>query len=146
MFNVYKVVTRKESGRLVSFNTSYSGMSRDLEYAIGKVTVPVIPNSLLFAFLDLDDAKRFIYMSENAEIYLAKTPSYVKGVYPQICGLSNSPQKEAELRLFWLNYKNPKDSVKNALVDFLYDYSSSVCCPSIELIKKVDICLNESQK
>lgn len=146
MFNVYKVVTRKESGRLVSFNTSYSGMSRDLEYAIGKVTVPVIPNSLLFAFLDLDDAKRFVCMSENSEIYLAKTPSYIKGIYPQLCGLSNSLKGESELRLFWLNYKNPTDSVKNALADFLYNYSSSVCCPSIELIEKVDICQNELQK
>ena len=85
-------------------------------------------------------------MSENAEIYLAKTPSYVKGVYPQLCGLSNSPQKEAELRLFWLNYKNPKDSAKKAKkkMDKIgcpmnFNYNSSVCCSSIKLIEELHV-------
>lgn len=132
MYEVYKVLTVEKDG-LYSYNYSDSPTSKinrlRLKYEVGEATFPTIPNSLLFAFSELQDAIKFCQFEDRAVIYKALTPWY-NTTYPQIGNYD-------QILDFWQTYKSPSDSFRNKYN--IITGLSSIACPSLILTEKVDV-------
>lgn len=131
---VFKVVTISPySNTLMSYNQNRITDKYNLTYKVGKVTKPTIPKSMLFAFLDLNEAKDLcdMILDKRCAIYEAETPYYITGILPQYLN-DNIPEK------FWATYEKPEDSHKNKSPFLeIMKFKSSVCCPELTLIKEV---------
>lgn len=126
---VYKVVKRKVRSRY-SANGYPSDERKDagvcLKYIVGKLTVPVIKGSKLFAFNTLEEAKQ--YACTGMEIWIAEATDVTPGRVLQ-------------------NSYYTKEIVKRVFADLAYyfreygrgdTYQDAVLCGSITLLKKVD--------
>lgn len=136
MYEVYKALS-KRGEQLVSYNIAKAWESRyELKYKFGMTTIPTIKNSLLFAFLDKEEAFRMIKGNySDADVYLARTPWYITGIIPQTCV---NEETDKTIERFWANYKTPADSYTDKRMTIMESFKTSICCPSLEIIRKVD--------
>lgn len=140
---VYKVLNNI-NGRLFSANQINSFISSPyrMEYFENQVTLP-LDNSMLFAFLNLGEAKRFAdSFFQRMDIHKAYTPCYIENVIPQESYyLFKYNDKFSK---FWNNILEDA-SDKNKEGEFPVEefigqykiYTSSVCCPSLKILEPI---------
>ena len=134
---VYKV-TKKLNGRNVSSIACELPSEWICEYEIGKVTLPSIKDSMLFAFLSKQDAINFACANQCVDIFKCETPFVIRKIEPQYL-------KKNVILEFWKNLKdirNKKQGIKIAKsgTDSIMSpksYPSCVCCPSILPVEKI---------
>lgn len=140
----FKVVSLNKDKRLSAFTAVNPRKSsipqietgKIVEYAKGKVTIPLIENSKLFAFLEKKDAIFYIKSVEApAEIWTCELSNpIVNGWFHGIVG-SDSGTEDSGIKTFeeFLNwFKNP-DSHKKCV-----EFPSACICDSIKLIERID--------
>lgn len=141
MYEVYKVVRIENDGRLSSAccRNSFPDKFR-VYYKVGVNTKPNIKESMLFAFTDLEEAKDFAdnFMEPHA-IYLAHATKLFKNIKPQNIGYYNVFKS---LNDFWKKLyeaKKNKKRMDKVGTPMRLDYKSTVCCPSLKLIKELHV-------
>lgn len=108
------------------------------KYELGVVTKPILEKSMLFAFLELEDARKFASNNNLVHIFKCETPYVIKNILPQ--NISSDAiiafwNEQAEKRNFDPSkLKEAKRGLSN-IGNFIYQ--SSVCCPSLKPIEKV---------
>lgn len=141
---VYKVVYN-HYGKLFSAcrNDAFPNDFR-VEYTLGVEVKPNVKDTMLFAFTDIDEARRFrdsLWTSE-VSLYEAETPSCVKNIVPQNIDDDSISDTKKRFTEFWLSFfqaKTKKKKIdKKGKHPQAFNYKSSVCCPSLKLIKEVN--------
>lgn len=140
---VYKVVTDKYGILSSACTTDNFPEEYRTEYKVGIKTTPRVEGTMLFAFLDFQEALKF-GASSKRKIFEAETPYIVRNIIPQEVDdfYQSSLQCKYNIKLFWENYiksrkakKKTDKCGKNPRRDFTY--KSSVCCPSLTLIREL---------
>lgn len=140
---VYKVLSNVD-GRLFSANQVYEFLKSKyrIEYFENQVALP-LDNSMLFAFLNLGEAKRFAdSFTQRMDVHKAYTPCYIENVVPQISHYLFKYKEE--FSEFWNNLLEDA-SDKNKEGNFPAEefigpckrYTSSVCCPSLKILESI---------
>lgn len=139
-YKAYKVLYERPDGKLFSCcRNEYFPIDFIVEYEVGKIVKPNIPESKLFAFLDLEDAKSFMNsLFSKMVIYECEGVGLSTSAVPQSFDYYEST-KQNFIR-YWKNFTQAKNSKKaiprgNALH---FPYSSSVAFDSIKLTKLVE--------
>lgn len=143
-YKAYKVLYERADGKLFSCcRNEYFPIEFIVEYEVGKIVKPSIPESKLFAFLDLEDAKSFMNnLLSKMVIYECEGVGLSTSAVPQSFDYYESDKKnlKRDFIRYWKNFTQAKNSKKaiprgNAL---RFPYLSSVAFDSIKLTKLVE--------
>lgn len=141
---VYKVVTDRYGMLTSACTTDVFPEEYRTEYDIGVEVKPRVEGTMLFAFLDLKEAQNFANSSSKRKVYEAETPYVVKDIIPQEVEsfYQTKLQCKSNIKSFWEDYTKSRKAKKktdkrgkNPRREFAY--KTSVCCPSLTLIKEI---------